>query len=58
MRRSARTLAGAAAGVLGTVSGALKELPEIALYLLIGGGVLGGLMALGVYLYRQKVVTA
>lgn len=45
--------AGAAAGAIGTVSAALKELPEIATTILISGAVAGALLALGFWLFRR-----
>ncbi|RWR09818.1 N-acetylmuramidase domain-containing protein [Paenirhodobacter populi] len=45
--------AGAGAAALGTVSAALRELPETATTLLVGGAVLAGLLALAAWLYRR-----
>ncbi|RWR06001.1 N-acetylmuramidase domain-containing protein [Paenirhodobacter populi] len=48
--------AGAGAAALGTVSASLRELPETATTLLVGGAVLAGLLALAAWLYRRARV--
>lgn len=46
--------AGAGAAAIGTMSAALKDLPETATLILIGAGALAGLLALSAYLWRAR----